>query len=35
MVKNGDAPLGNDLLYQTDNGYVVYDRFFGLWLAKK
>ena len=27
--------LGNDLLYQTDNGYVVYDRLFGLWLAKK
>ena len=29
------ALLGNDLLYQTDNGYVVYDRLFSLWLAKK
>ena len=23
-----------DLVYQTDRGYVVYDRFFGLWLAR-
>ena len=22
-----------DLLYRTDRGYVVYDRFFGLWLG--
>ena len=27
--------VGNDLLYQTDNGYVVYDRLFGIWLARQ
>ncbi len=26
--------IGSDLLYQTDRGYVVYDRLFGLWLAR-
>ena len=25
--------IGNDLLYQTDRGYVVYDRLFGIWLS--
>ncbi len=27
--------IDGDLLYQTDNGYVVYDRLFGLWLARQ
>jgi len=26
--------LDNDLLYQTDEGYVVYDRLFGIWLSR-
>ena len=26
--------IDGDLLYRTDNGYVVYDRLFGIWLAK-
>ena len=26
--------IGSDLLYQTDRGYVVYDRLFGLWLSR-
>ena len=26
--------IGSDLLYQTDRGYVVYDRLFGIWLAR-
>jgi hypothetical protein len=27
--------LGNDLLYRSDDGYVVYDRLFGIWLARQ
>ena len=27
--------IDGDLLYRTDNGYVVYDRLFGLWLARR
>ena len=26
--------INNDLLYQTDRGYVVYDRLFGIWLSR-
>ena len=26
--------IGSDLLYQTDRGYVVYDRLFGIWLSR-
>ena len=26
--------IDNDLLYQTDDGYVVYDRLFGIWLSR-
>lgn len=26
--------VSNDLLYQTDSGYVVYDRLFGIWLSR-
>ena len=27
--------IDGDLLYQTDNGYVVYDRLFGIWLSRQ
>ena len=27
--------VDNDLLYQTDAGYVVYDRLFGIWLSRR
>lgn len=27
--------IANDLLYQTDRGYVVYDRLFGIWLSRQ
>jgi hypothetical protein len=26
--------VDNDLLYQTDDGYVVYDRLFGIWISR-
>ena len=26
--------VDNDLLYRTDDGYVVYDRLFGIWLSR-
>ena len=26
--------VSNDLLYRSDDGYVVYDRFFGIWLSR-
>lgn len=29
-----DRLLDNEMLYKTDNGYVVYDRLFGLWLGR-
>ena len=27
--------IDGDLLYQTDKGYVVYDRLFGIWLSQR
>jgi hypothetical protein len=34
-VRSAAAKLAErDLLYRTDEGYVVYDRFFGLWLKR-
>lgn len=34
-VRSAVANLkARDIVYQTDRGYVVYDRFFGLWLAR-
>ena len=26
--------VDNDLLYRTDDGYVIYDRLFGIWLSR-
>ena len=28
------SALEDELLYETDDGYVVYDRLFGLWLTQ-